>query len=120
MYDYTLNSSHSGIKLSRYLYIHIQTTWLLYIVYSYYLVVNVYVCSLEEWLLRKYEGGSIYNGNTLITQPTGALEFYTLYGTKDQGFTFSMVHKILFYLSDLISYRLLKKVYIYALCINSS
>ena len=39
VYEYTLNSSHSGIKLPRYLYIHIQTTWLLYtrrIVYSYY------------------------------------------------------------------------------------
>ena len=52
VYDYTLNSSQSGIKLPRYLYIHIRTTWLLYIVHSYYLVVNVYVCSLEEWLLR--------------------------------------------------------------------
>ena len=67
-----------------------------------------------------YEGGSIYNGNTLITQPTGALEFYTLYGKKDHGFTFSMVHRILFYLSYLFSYRQLKKVYIYTLCINSS
>ena len=36
VYDYTLNSSHSGIKLSRYLYIHKQTTRLLYIVYCYY------------------------------------------------------------------------------------
>ena len=36
MYDYTLNSSHSGIKLLQYLHIHIRTTWLLYIVYSYY------------------------------------------------------------------------------------
>ena len=67
-----------------------------------------------------YEGGSIYNDNTFITQPTCALEFYTLYGTKYQGFTFSMVHRILFYLSYLFSYRLLKKVYIYTLCINSS
>ena len=71
-------------------------------------------------LNTKYEGGSIYNGNTLITQPTDALDFYTLYGTKDQGFTFSMVHRILFCLSYLFSYRLLNKVYIYALCINSS
>ena len=52
VFDYTLNSSHSGIKLPRYLYIHIWTTWFLYIVYSYYFSVNVYVCSLEEWLLR--------------------------------------------------------------------
>ena len=36
VYDYTLNSCHSGIKLPRYLYIYIQTTWLLYIVYGYY------------------------------------------------------------------------------------
>ena len=36
VYDYTLNSGHSGIKLPRYLYIHIRTTCLLYIVYSYY------------------------------------------------------------------------------------
>ena len=36
MYDYTLNSSHSGIKLPRFLYTHLRTTWLLYIVYSYY------------------------------------------------------------------------------------
>ena len=36
VYDYKVNSSHSGIKLPRYLYIHMQTTWLLYIVYSYY------------------------------------------------------------------------------------
>ena len=34
MYDYTLNSSHSGIKLSRFLYLHLRTTWLLYIVYT--------------------------------------------------------------------------------------
>ena len=27
VYDYTFNSSHSGIKLPRYLYIHIRTTW---------------------------------------------------------------------------------------------
>ena len=37
VYDNTLNSSHSGIKLPRYLlYIHLCTTWLLYIVYIYY------------------------------------------------------------------------------------
>ena len=35
-----------------------------------------------------YEGGSIYNGNTLITPPTKALEFYAICGTKDQGLTF--------------------------------
>ena len=57
--------------------------------------------------------GPKYNGNPLITQPTGALEFYILYGTKDQGLTFSMVHRILFYLFYLFSYRLLKMVYIY-------
>ena len=63
----------------------------------------------EQFNSSTYEGGSIYNGNTLITQPTGSLELYTLYGTKDQGFTLSVVHKILFYLSYLFSYRLLKR-----------
>ena len=38
--------------------------------------------------LSFYEGGSIYNGNTLITPPTKALEFYAICGTKDQGLTF--------------------------------
>ena len=79
---------------------------------------NIFCKSMK--LPPAYEGGSIYNGNTLITQPTGALEFYTSYGTNDQGFTFSMMHRILFYLYYLFSYRLLKKVYIYTLCINSS
>ena len=59
--------------------------------------------------LVRYEGGSIYIGNTLITQPTGGLEFYTLNGTKDQGLTFSMVDRIFFYLSYLFSYRLLNQ-----------
>ena len=36
VYDYNFYSSHSGIKLPQYLYIHTRTTWLLYIVYSYY------------------------------------------------------------------------------------
>ena len=36
VYDYTLNSCRLGIKLPRYLYIHLRTTWLLNIVYSYY------------------------------------------------------------------------------------
>ena len=36
--------------------------------------------------------GSIYNGNTLITPPTKALEFYAICGTKDLGLTFLMVY----------------------------
>ena len=44
-----------------------------------------------------YERGSIYNGNTLITPPTKALEFYAICGAKDQGLTFLMVDKTLFY-----------------------
>ena len=70
---------------------------------------------------RFLTGGSIYNGNTLITQPTGALEFHTLYGTKDQGLTFSMADRILFYLSYLFSYRLLKRyTYIHFIWIHSN
>ena len=37
---------------------------------------------------QSYEGGSIYNGNTLITQTTKALEIDAIYGTTDQGLTF--------------------------------
>lgn len=55
-----------------------------------------------------YEGDLICNYITLKTQSTNALEFYTIYGTIDQGLAFQMVHKILFYLSYLFSYRLLK------------
>ena len=49
-----------------------------------------------------YEGGSIYNGNTLITPPTKALECYAICGTQDQGLTFLMVYKTLFYVSYLL------------------
>ena len=45
-------------------------------------------------------GGSICNVIALITPPTHALELYTVYGMKDQGFTFRMVHKTLFYRSQ--------------------
>ena len=44
-----------------------------------------------------YEGGSIYNGNTLINPTTKALEFYAIRGTKEQGLTFLMVYITLFY-----------------------
>ena len=60
-------------------------------------------------------GWSIYNGNTLITPPIKALEFYAICGTKDQGLTFLMVYKTLFYVSYLIRYRLLKHAHIYTL-----
>ena len=53
-----------------------------------------------------YEGDSIYNEIALITPPTHGLELYAIYGMKDQGFTFRMVHKTLFYHSYLSSYRL--------------
>ena len=43
-----------------------------------------------------YEGDSIYNEIALITPPTHELELYTLYGMKDQGFAFRMVHTTLF------------------------
>ena len=68
-----------------------------------------YITLLTQFYYEFVRGVSIYNGNTLITLPTGALEFYTLYGTKDLGFTVSKVHRIVFYLSYLFSYRLLKK-----------
>ena len=64
-------------------------------------------------VIIQYEGGSIYNGNTLITQPTKALEFFAIYRTKDQGLTFLMVYKTLFYVSYLLRYRLLKQAPIY-------
>ena len=57
-------------------------------------------------LCQRYEGDSIYNEIVLITPPTHELELYTIYGMKDQGFTFRMVHKTLFYHSYLSSYRL--------------
>ena len=53
-----------------------------------------------------YEGDSICNEIALITPSTHGLELYTIYGMKDQGFTFRMVHKTLFYHSYLSSYRL--------------
>ena len=67
-----------------------------------------------------YEGGSIYNGNTLITQLTNAPEVYTICEKKDQGFTFRMVHKTLFYLNYLFRHRLLKKAHSNTLDIFSS
>ena len=53
-----------------------------------------------------YEGDSIYNEIALITPPTHGLELYTIYGMKDQGFTFRMMHTTLFYHSYFSSYRL--------------
>ena len=53
-----------------------------------------------------YEGDSIYNEIALITPPTHGLELYTIYGMKDQGFTFRMVHRTLFYHFYSSSYRL--------------
>ena len=55
---------------------------------------------------QAYEGDSICNEIALITPPTHRLELYTIYGMKEQGFTFRMVHKTLFYHSYLSSYRL--------------
>ena len=45
--------------------------------------------------LANYEGDSICNEIALITPPIHGLEIhvYTIYGMKDQGFTFRMVHK---------------------------
>ena len=57
-----------------------------------------------------YEGDSICNEIALVTSSTHALELYTIYGMKDQSFTFQMVHKTLFFRSYLSSYRRLKKV----------
>ena len=53
-----------------------------------------------------YEGDSKCNEIALITPPTSGLELYNIYGIKDQGFTFRMVHKTVFYHSYLSSYRL--------------
>ena len=68
--------------------------------YNYLAIPMWFVC---------YEGGSIYNGKTLITPPTKALAFYAIHvcGTKDQGLTFLTVYKILFFVSYLLRYRLL-------------
>ena len=44
----------------------------------------------------QYEGDSICNEIALITPTTHGLELYTIYGMKEQGFTFRMVHKTLF------------------------
>ena len=41
-----------------------------------------------------YEGDSIYNEIALITPPTHGLELYTIYGVKDQGFTFEWCIKL--------------------------
>ena len=62
--------------------------------------------AFEKYDLFIYEGDSIYNEIPLITPPRHGLELYTIYGMKDQGFTFRMVHKTLFYHSYLFSYRL--------------
>ena len=50
-----------------------------------------------------YEGDSTCNEIALITPPIQGLELYTIYGMKDQGFTFRMMHKTLFYHSYLSS-----------------
>ena len=55
------------------------------------------------------------NGNTLIIPRTKALEFYAICGTNDQGLTFLMVYKTLFYVSYKLRYRLLKQAHIYTL-----
>ena len=59
---------------------------------------------LSSWAV--YEGDSICNEIPLIAPSTHGLELYTIHGVKDQGFTFRMVHKTLFYHSYLSSYRL--------------
>ena len=65
------------------------------------------VCPLKQGQLWvKYEGDSIYNEIALITLPTHGLELHTLYGIKEQGFTFRMVHITSFYHSYLSNYRL--------------
>ena len=56
-----------------------------------------------------YEGGSICNENPFITPSTDALGIYAICQTKDQSVAITMVHETLFYLSNLISYRLFKK-----------
>ena len=56
-----------------------------------------------------YEGDSICNEIAPITPPTHGLELYTIHRMKDQGLTFRMVHKIVFYHSYLSSYRLSKR-----------
>ena len=47
--------------------------------------------------IRGGGGRSICNEIALITPPIHGLELYTIYWMKDQGFTFRMVHKTLFY-----------------------
>ena len=56
-----------------------------------------------------YEGGSICNENQFITPSTNALGFNAICQTKDQSVAVIMVHEILFYLSNLISYRPFKR-----------
>ena len=56
-----------------------------------------------------YEGGSICNENPFITPSINALEFYAICLTKDQSKAVIIVYETLFYLSNLISYRLFKK-----------
>ena len=56
-----------------------------------------------------YEGGSICNENPFITPSTNVLGFYAICQMKDQSVAVIMVHRTLFYLPNLISYRLFKK-----------
>ena len=69
----------------------------------------------SAFLMNMRGGGSIYNGNTLITPSTKALEFFAICGTKDQGLTFLMVYNTLFYVSYLLRYRVLKQAHMYTL-----
>ena len=66
----------------------------------------------------RYEGDSICNEIALITPPTHGLELYTIYGMKEQGFTFRTVHKTLFIIltylvTDLEKGTLINTVYIF-------
>ena len=59
--------------------------------------------------------------NKFITPSTNGSGFYTIYQIKDKNLAFQMVHKPLFYLSDLFSYSLLKHTHSYTLseCFSS-
>ena len=58
------------------------------------------LCSLCSHFLpfgiqkKRYEGDSICNEIALKTPPTYGLELYTIYGMKDQGFTFEWCIKL--------------------------
>ena len=74
-----------------------------------HIYIKLQLLVIKNFLYNKtwiYEGDSIYNEIALITPSTHGLELYTIYGKKDQCFTFRMVHKTLFYHSNLPSYRL--------------